>query len=94
MDSLPIMNDLDCKLTTEKFSKANGMMAPWKAPGSDSIPANLLRICKSCLLPHLQYDVREESMVPRDIRETMIITLFKNKGSRSDCNNYSEFIFS
>ena len=30
----------------------------------------------------------EEGSVPRDMRDANIITLYKNKGDRSDCNNY------
>ena len=48
-----MMDDLDSVPTTEELSKAIDMMAQWKAPGSDGIPADLLRNCKSCLLPHL-----------------------------------------
>ena len=54
------------------------MMDPWKAPDSDSIPADFLRSCKSCLLPHL-YDILvkcwREGMVPQDMRNAKIITL-------------------
>ncbi|MCP4267312.1 MAG: hypothetical protein GY777_17355, partial [Candidatus Brocadiaceae bacterium] len=91
MGSLPTMDDLDCEPTTEELSKAIDLMAPWKAPGSDGIPADLLRHCKSSLLPHL-HDILvkcwREGMVPQDMRDAKIITLYKNKGSRSDCNNY------
>ena len=91
MDSLPMMDDLDSVPTTEELSKAIDMMAPWKAPGSDGIPADLLRNCKSCLLPHL-HDILakcwREGIVPQDMRDAKIIVLYKNKGSRSDCNSY------
>ena len=91
MDSLPTMDDLDCEPTTEELSKAIVEMAPWKAPGSDGIPADLLRHCKSCLVPIL-HDILvkcwREGIVPQDMRDSKIITLYKNKGSRSDCNNY------
>ena len=30
----------------------------------------------------------QEGAVPQDMRDAKIITLFKNKGERSDCNNY------
>ena len=29
-----------------------------------------------------------EGRVPQDMRDSMIVTLYKNKGDRSDCNNY------
>ena len=43
------------------------------------------------LLPHL-YELLSlywrEGEVPQDMRDAKIVTLFKNKGDRSDCNNY------
>ena len=30
----------------------------------------------------------QEGAVPQDMRDSKIITLYKNKGERSDCNNY------
>jgi len=30
----------------------------------------------------------KEEAVPQDMRDAKIITLYKNKGKRSDCNNY------
>ena len=53
MESLPTMDDLDSEPTIEELSKAITEMASWKAPDSDAIPADLLRQCKSCLLPVL-----------------------------------------
>ena len=34
------MDDLDNEPTAEELSKAITAMAPWKAPGSDGIPAD------------------------------------------------------
>ena len=48
-----MMDDLESVPNTEKLSKSIDMMAIWKAPGSEGIPADLLFHCKSCLLPHL-----------------------------------------
>ena len=42
MESLPTMDDLDNEPTVEELSKIITAMAPWKAPGSDSIPADVL----------------------------------------------------
>ena len=38
----------------------------------------------------IQYkkDPMREGEVPPDMRDAKIVTLFKNKGDRSDCNNY------
>ena len=45
------MDDLFNEPTVEEFSKAITVMALWKAPGSDIIPADLLQYNKSWLLP-------------------------------------------
>ncbi|KAI0213003.1 hypothetical protein LSAT2_002055, partial [Lamellibrachia satsuma] len=32
--------------------------------------------------------IRNEGTVPQEMRDATIVTLYKNKGDRSDCNNY------
>ena len=69
-------------------------MAPWKAPGSDGIPADLLQHCKSCLLPLLHNILVKcwrESILPKDMCDAKIIT-YKNKGTRSDCSNHRRIL--
>ena len=59
-------------------------MASWKAPECDGIPEDLFRQCKSCLLP-LLHDILvkcwRKGMVPQDMCDAKIITLYKNKGT-------------
>ena len=46
---------------------------------------------KTALLHHLHQlllQCWEEGTVPQDMRDANIIALYKNKGERSDCNNY------
>ena len=46
---------------------------------------------ETSLLEHLHellLQCWEEGSVPQDMRDANIITLYKNKGDRSDCNNY------
>ncbi|XP_066282992.1 uncharacterized protein [Branchiostoma lanceolatum] len=62
-----------------------------KAPGSDAIPPDLLKHCKTVLLlplHELLCQCWKEGAVPQDMRDSKIVTLYKNKGERSDCNNY------
>ena len=91
MECLPIIHDLDCEPTREELSKVISTMAAEKASGSDGIPPDLLRQCKTCLLP-LLHDILikcwRKGEVPQDMRDAKIITLYKNKGARSDCNNH------
>ena len=56
-------------------------------------PPDLLKHCKTTLLHSLHEllcQCWQEGAVPQDIRDAKIITLFKNKGERSDCNNYRD----
>ena len=76
---------LENEPTVEDPSKAITTMAPWKAPGSDGISADLLQHCKSCLLL-LIHDILvkywRKGMVPQNICDAKIITLYKKKGTR------------
>ena len=70
------MDDLDSEPTVEELSKATTAMAPWKAPGSDGILADLLQHCKSCLFPLLHEILVKcwrEVMVPQDMCDAKII---------------------
>ena len=91
VECLPIMEELDTEPTLEELSKAINSLAAGKAPGSDRIPPDLLNHCKNTLLYSLHVllcQCWQEGAVPPDMRDAKIITLFKNKGERSDCNNY------
>ena len=85
------MEELDTGPTLEELSEAIDSLASGKAPGSDGIPPDLLKHCKITLLHSLHVllsQCRQEGAVPQDMIDAKIITLFKNKGERSDCNNY------
>lgn len=89
--ALPVLGELDDEPTIEDLSKAIDSLASGKAPGSDGIPPDLVKHCKTSLL-HPLYEVLcqcwHEGAIPQDMRDAKIITLYKNKGERSDCNNY------
>ena len=88
---LPVMGELDNEPTTDELSKAINNLASRKAPGSDGIPPDLIKHCKTTLLQPLHEVLCEcwnEGAVPQDMRDAKIVTLYKNKGERSDCNNY------
>ena len=91
IEPLPIMEELDAEPTLEELSKAVDSLACGKAPGNDGIPPDLIKHCKSTLLQPLHDNLRQcwrEDGVPQDMRDAKIVTLYKNKGDRSDCNNY------
>ena len=89
---LPTMEELDAPPIIVELGKAINSLAYGKAPGSDSIPPEVIKAGKdSSLLYHLHELLLwcwEEGTVPQDMRDAKIITLYKNKGDRSDCNNY------
>ena len=76
--------------TLEELSKAINSLASGTAPGSDRIPPDLLKHCKTTLLHSLHVLLCQcwQGALPQDMWDAKIITLFKNKGERSDCNNY------
>jgi hypothetical protein len=88
---LPVMEELDTPPTMDELSKAIDCLACRKAPGSDGIPPEVLKSGKPALLQPL-HDLLclcwEQGYIPQDMRDANIVTLYKNKGDRSDCNNY------
>ena len=90
--SLPVMEALDTPPTVEELSKAIDSLANNKAPGKDGIPAQIIKAgIQSYLLSHLHELLLlcwEEGNAPQDMRDANIVPLYKNKGERSDCNNY------
>ena len=91
IECLPTMDELDSEPSVEELSKAIDSLASGKAPGSDRIPPELIKHCKTTLLLPLHevlYQCWQEGAVPQDMRDSKIITLYKNKDERNDCNNY------
>ena len=91
VESLPTMEELDEMPSLEELSKAIDRLHSGKAPGLDGIPPEVVKCAKGPMLNHLHellLQCWEESAVPQDMRDCSIVTLYKNKGDRSDCNNY------
>lgn len=91
IESLPVLEILDEEPTLGELSEALDSLATGKAPGKDGIPAEVLKCCKESLITGLHEILClcwRDGEVPQDIRDANIITLYKNKGDRSDCNNY------
>ena len=100
---LPAMEELDTEPTLEELSKAIDNLASGKAPGSEGSPSplppppfpnppDLIKHYKTTILHSLHVllcQCWQEGAVPQDMRDARIITIFKNKEERSDCNNYS-----
>ena len=91
IECLPTMDELDSEPSVEELSKAIDSLASVKAPDNDGIPPELIKHCKTTLLLPLHEvlcQCWQEGAVPQDMRDSKIITLYKNKGERNDCNNY------
>lgn len=91
LPSLPELTDLDAEPSIAELSGAIDDLSTGKAPGSDAIPAELLKTNKDALLPRLHQLLIQcwrEGTVPHDMRTANIVTMYKNKGDKGDCNNY------
>ena len=91
IECMPVLEELDTEPTMDELSKAIDSLAAGKAPGSNSIPPDLIKHCKTTLLQSLHAVLCQcwrEGAVPQDMRDARIVTLYKNKGERSNCYNY------
>ena len=91
VERLPTLDALDIEPTEEDISSELKSLTNGKSPGSDGIPAEVIKCGQTTLLPHLTHLLIlcwKEKAVPQDMRDANIITIYKNKGSRGDCNNY------
>ena len=88
---LPVMEELDSLPTMVELSRAIDCLACGKAPGNDGIPPEVLKCGKEILLQPL-HDLLtlcwEQGQIPQELKDANIVTLYKNKGDKSDCNNY------
>ena len=92
IQALPPLDELDRTPSEEELIKAINSLACNKAPGKDGIPPEIIKLSKeTSLLQHLHEllcQCWEDGTIPQDMRDANIVTLYKNKGERSDCNNY------
>ena len=87
------MDELDSVPNIKELSSAINHLTNGKSAGSDNIPPDLIKTCRSALLLSLheilcQY--WQEVEVPHDMRDAKIIILYKNSGERADCNSYRD----
>jgi len=92
IQDLSVKEELDEQPTIDELREAIKSLKCGKAPGKDGIPPEVIKASKdSALLQHLHKLLCacwDEGSVPQDMRDSVIVTLYKNKGERSDCNNY------
>ncbi|XP_076031086.1 uncharacterized protein LOC143019333 [Oratosquilla oratoria] len=89
--ALPLMEELDAPPSIDELRKDIDSLASGKAPGNDGIPPEDVKTDKITALHHQLHELLlqcwEEGTVPQDMRDVNLITLYKKKGDRSDCNN-------
>ena len=91
IETFSVMEELDEIPTLQELTKAIDCLPSGKAPGSDGIPPEVIKCGKNVLAAHMHNllcKCWEEGTIPQDMRDANIVTLYKNKGDRGDCNNY------
>ena len=91
ISQLPILEELDDEPTVEELGKAIDALTTGKAPGEGGIPPEVIKAGKEALIEDLHELLClcwREGSVPSDMRGAKIVTLYKNKGDRSECNSY------
>ena len=91
IEQLPCLSELDELPTMDEMMEAINSLPRKKSPGKDGISAEMIRAAKGKMSVHLLdllHQCWREREVPKDMRDSIICTLYKNKGDRSDCNNH------
>ena len=87
----PVKVELDELPSMEEITKAIEQLKSGKAAGVDGIPPEIWKDGGPALhnkLHELLVCCWEQGKLPRDLRDAVIVTLYKNKGEKSDCSNY------
>ncbi|KAI8499112.1 hypothetical protein Bbelb_228760 [Branchiostoma belcheri] len=86
-----VRTELDNTPTQEEVEAAISKLKCHKAPGVDGVPAEVYKLGGASLLERLTglfATCWERGVVPQDLRDAIIVSLYKNKGEKSDCSNY------
>ena len=86
----PVRLQMSINPTYEEFEAALKSVSPFKAPGPDNIPMELIKYGGRRLKTRIHLlllKIWEREEVPADLKDANIITIFK-KGDRSVCGNY------
>ena len=87
----PVKAELDEPPDLQDIEKAIDQLKSGKAAGIDGIPPEIWKHGGTALhskLLELLILCWEKSKLPQDFRDAVIITLYKNKGEKSNCSNY------
>ena len=82
--------ELDDPPIREEIKKATMQLKVGKSPGIDGIPVEVYQHGGEAVLDTLQdlfTDCWEKGILSQDLRDAVIVSLFKKKGEKSDCSN-------
>ncbi len=82
MDNIPLISEVE---------KAISQLSCGKAPGSDSIPAEIYKAGGSTLTEKLQElfsSFWDKGILPQEFKDASIVHLYKRKGNRQCCDNH------
>ncbi|KAI8493113.1 hypothetical protein Bbelb_291170 [Branchiostoma belcheri] len=91
LQTYPEMTELDSMPEESELLEALSSLPSGKAPGQDGIPGEVLKQNKEVILPYLYKLLRQcwsDGEIPHEMRNAKIVTLYKNKGDRGDCNSF------
>ena len=91
LPQVPVDTSLDDVPTHEEVQKAIRLLSSGKAPGLDSIPAEIYKEGGTALtdkLLNLIQIIWKRELVPQDFKDAFIIHLYKRKGNRQVCDNH------
>ena len=83
--------ELDDPPTREEMRKAAMQLKVGKSPGIDGIPAEVYQHGGEAMLDKLQdlfTNCWEKGTLPQDLRDAVIVSLYKKKGEQSDWSTY------
>ena len=91
IQQLPVKWELDVPPSLDEVRSAVKKLKVHKAPGIDGLPAEVYKYGGDLLLEKLTSLFNlcwSTGDVPGDLRDAVIVSLYKNKGEKSDCSNY------
>jgi hypothetical protein len=103
VDQLPVAERLDRAITAIELRHALMALQNGKSIGADEVPTELLKILLAetlnekgypvvnhtmVLMVKLMNSILDSGVVPQDLKDAVIVVLFKGKGLATDCDNY------
>ena len=91
LPQVPVEEQMDARPTLGEIQKEVRFLSSGKAPGSDSIPAEVYKEGGMVLTEkfHQLFQlIWQHETVPQDFKDASIIHLYKRKGNRQACGNH------